>query len=103
MVAKRPYPSSPRWRQSRTTTTKTASLARARAPTTSMLLRRVRDASRSLTARIVVEFSRRFASRHAELSDGLYRLTERMLRHAIAACLLVVVLSACGAGTPASG
>ena len=26
-----------------------------------------------------------------------------MLRHAIAACLLGVVLSACGAGTPASG
>src|SRR5260370_9348827 len=39
-------------------TTKTASLATARAPTTSMLLRRVFDASRSVTARILVQLRR---------------------------------------------
>src|SRR6266851_3912247 len=39
-------------------TTKTANLATARAPTTSMLLRRVLEASRSLTARILVELRR---------------------------------------------
>src|SRR6266567_5354761 len=58
MVAKRPYWSAPRWRHSNTTTTKTASLARARAPTTSTLLRSVVAASRSVTARILVELQR---------------------------------------------
>src|SRR2546421_4410088 len=62
MVAKRPYWSAPRCRQSNTTTTKTASLATARAPTTSMLLRSVVAASRSVTGRIVVEFGLEFVT-----------------------------------------
>ena len=62
MVAKRPYWSAPRCRQSNTTTTKTASLATARAPTTSTLLRSVVAASRSVTGRIVVEFGLQFVT-----------------------------------------
>ena len=62
MVANRPYWSAPRWRHSKTTTTKTASLASARAPTTSTLLRSVVAASRSVTGRIVVEFGMEFVT-----------------------------------------
>src|SRR5713101_3410789 len=50
-------------------TTKTASLATARAPTTSMLLRRVYEATRSLTARILVEL-RRSSLTSVDAGDG---------------------------------
>src|SRR5260370_10048684 len=78
---------------------KTASLARARAPTTRTLLRRVREARRSLTARILVEFRPQFSTRaRSELFEWLFRLIIRMVARALIACVLATVLAGCGAG-----
>src|SRR5689334_15507048 len=77
---------------------KTASFARARAPTTSTLLRRVREARRSLTARILVEFRPQFpTATRPELFRRHFRHIGGMFARALIACLLVTVLAGCGA------
>lgn len=85
------------------TTTKTATLARARAPTTSALLRTVRDASRWLTGGILVQVEigsdRNFSLRR-------HVILMRMLKRSLVVGLAAIALSACGgqlAGTPSTG